>query len=134
MRGKILIVDDDPAIRSLLEHIFDTSLGKRFQVVSKPDGFEAMLWLERGNIPDLIITDLSMPNVDGNLLIDLLKSSGFYRRIPLIVVSGSDESEKKKAALTNKVHAIIKKPFNPEVLLQHVNELLYGKRNYNTAP
>jgi two-component system, chemotaxis family, chemotaxis protein CheY len=134
MRQKILIVDDDPAIRSLLEHIFDSSLGKSFQVASKPDGLEAMLWLEKGNIPDLIITDLSMPNVDGNLLIDLIKSSGFYRRIPLIVVSGSDECEEKQAALKEKVHTIIKKPFNPEVLLQHVNQLLYGKSNYNTAP
>ena len=60
-KNQILIIDDDDAMCQLLEKLFE----KKYNVVTKNDGMSAMYWLVGGQIPDLIITDLDMPNLDG---------------------------------------------------------------------
>ncbi len=61
MKKQILAVDDDSSIRELLEFL----LRNNYNVITKKDGMEAMMWLSEGNIPDLIITDIDMPRLNG---------------------------------------------------------------------
>ena len=77
MKNKILVIDDDQAICIFLSVV----LSKSFYVSTAHDGMGAMYLLSEGNIPDLIITDLEMPNLSGIELIENLKKSRLYRNI-----------------------------------------------------
>ena len=112
MKKKILVIDDELSIRLLLENY----LGKTYEVTTKSDGLEAMKWLQDGNLPDLIVADIQMPNLDGIQFIQQIRSSGFYKDIPLIMLSGIESSQEKIKCLKMGANDYVVKPFNPEEL------------------
>jgi CheY-like chemotaxis protein len=120
LRKLILIVDDEPSILKLLNFI----LSSTYELVIKTSGIEAIAWLEEGNDPDLIISDLMMPYFDGSSLIRNLKISGFYRNTPVILLSGADDLSEKVEAMTFTVDRFLQKPFNPTALKTSISELL----------
>src|SRR3546814_5463156 len=89
---KILTVDDSPSMRMLLR-IALTEHG--YDVAEAEDGVAALDWL-KVNTPDMIITDINMPRMDGFGLIDALRSDGRHRDRPILVLS-TESSEEKKA-------------------------------------
>ncbi len=117
---KILVVDDKTSISNLLVQF----LNNQYSVETKEDGMEALIWLQQGNIPDMIITDLQMPNMDGVELIKRLKESGFFKNIPVIVLSSKDSSADKVQCLKLGAEDYIVKPFNPEELLIRIEKIL----------
>ena len=119
-RKLILIVDDEPSILKLLNFI----LSSTYELVIKTSGIEAIAWLEEGNDPDLIISDLMMPYFDGSSFIRNLKISGFYRNTPVILLSGADDLSEKVEAMTFTVDRVLQKPFNPTALKTSISELL----------
>lgn len=116
----ILVVDDEPSILKLLNFI----LSSEYTLVIKTSGIEAIAWLEEGNDPDLIISDLMMPYFDGSTLIKNLKISGFYRNTPVILLSGADDLEEKVKEMSFKIDSFLEKPFNPTILKSHITQLL----------
>lgn len=116
----ILVVDDEPSILKLLTFI----LSSEYILVIKTSGIEAMAWLEEGNDPDLIISDLMMPYFDGGTLIKNLKISGFYRNTPVILLSGAEDLEERVKEMTFKIDRFLEKPFNPSILKSHITQLL----------
>ncbi|SDJ57310.1 Response regulator receiver domain-containing protein [Pedobacter sp. ok626] len=116
----ILVVDDEPSILKLLNFI----LSSEYTLIIKTSGIEAIAWLEEGNDPDLIISDLMMPYFDGSTLIRNLKISGFYRNTPVILLSGADDLEDKVKEMSFKIDRFMEKPFNPAILRSHITELL----------
>src|SRR5437660_1298988 len=84
----ILAIDD---VHSTLD-IINCTLCKKFTVVKKQNGREALDWLQEGNLPDIIISDLYMPEMDGFEFIKHLRASGFFKEIPLIVLSSYENS------------------------------------------
>ncbi|MET6997403.1 response regulator [Chitinophaga defluvii] len=114
MKKTILIIDDSAPIRYLLE----TFLGRKYKVVSAIDGLSAMLWLAKGNKPDLIITDIQMPNIDGWELIGHLNSNELYNDVPVIVLSGT---EAPQGDSSYKTIDFIRKPFDPINLMSTVD-------------
>lgn len=120
MRERILVIDDDIGIRSLLE----LYLNRFYAVTSKSNGLEAMLWLENGNIPDLIIVDINMPEIGGYEFLKLIRSSGFFQDIPVIILTGLDEWDIKEKCFQQGVNAFVTKPFNPSHLLSQIGSLL----------
>lgn len=116
----ILVVDDEPSILKLLNFI----LSSEYALVIKTSGIEAIAWLEEGNDPDLIISDLMMPYFDGGTLIKNLKISGFYRNTPVMLLSGADDLEEKVKEMPFKIDRFIEKPFNPTILKFHITQLL----------
>ena len=113
MRSHILIIDDDKSMCQLL----DRMLNRQYTVTTKNDGMEAMQWLQSGKIPDLIVTDIDMPNINGLEFVKNIKNSGYYGDVPIIVISGYDDKNKKSQFLKNGAYEYFLKPFNPKDLL-----------------
>ena len=90
MKHTILAIDDERSIRILL----DNFLSQDYQIITKSDGLEALLWLE-SNLPDLIICDLQMPNMDGYQLIEQVRNRGYTKHTPIIMLSGAESSKER---------------------------------------
>lgn len=119
-RKQILIVDDELSILRLLTFI----LSADYDLVIKKSGIEAIGWLEEGNDPNLIISDLMMPYFDGSTLIRNLKISGLYRDTPVILLSGAEDLEDKVKNMPFKIDSYLEKPFNPAVLKSKIAQLI----------
>lgn len=120
MKKTILIIDDELSIRMLL----DNFLGKIYNITTSNDGLEALKLLEEGNMPDLIVADIQMPNMDGYELLQKIKESGFFRQIPIIMLSGIESSVERVKCLKLGANDYIVKPFNPEELAIRIENLL----------
>jgi len=123
MKKKILVIDDELSIRMLLENF----LSKTYEVATKSDGLEGMKYLEDGNMPDLIVADIQMPNMDGYDFIKNIRASGYFKDIPLIMLSGIESSQEKVKCLKLGANDYIVKPFNPEELAIRIELLLARK-------
>jgi two-component system chemotaxis response regulator CheY len=127
MKKTLLIVDDDLSILKLLNFI----LSKDYDIVVKNNGIDAFGWLEDGNMPELIISDLQMPYFDGQSFVKNVKISGFYRDLPVILLSAADDLDEQVKKMPFKVEAYIHKPFKPSELKTAINELLQSYESTN---
>lgn len=116
----ILVVDDSKPILCLLKVV----LGKRFNVFAASDGFGAMNWLMEGNRPDIVISDLQMPNIDGLELINYMSSSSYYEGIPILVLSGADKDEVTEQVDKMQITDYVTKPFDPAELINKIDRAL----------
>ncbi len=116
----MLIVDDELSILKLLNFV----LSSEYDLVIKTSGVEALTWLEEGNSPALILSDLEMPYFDGSSFIYNLKISGFYRHTPVIILSGASNLEERVQQMPFKLDDYIPKPFNPTQLKQAISKVL----------
>lgn len=116
----ILLVDDKIQLLALLKQI----LKSRYEVVLKCDGLEAMEWMQLGNIPDLILTDIQMPRMDGMKFLQIVKGSGVFSEIPVIILSSRESSQDRIECLKQGASDYISKPFNPEELLVRIERWL----------
>lgn len=118
---QILVIEDQECLRVLL----GTMLTKQnYEVTTKKDGFEGMMWLGEGNIPDLILLDMNMPRLGGNEFLKSIKNSGFFRNIPVIVVSGTEEETEIKECIDLGARDFLSKPFNPISLNDKIGSIL----------
>jgi response regulator RpfG family c-di-GMP phosphodiesterase len=105
--GKILIVDDDPVVRSVLSDLLET-VGN-YQTDSAGDGLEAIKKV-KDNDYDIVFTDLTMPRLTG---IDFLKESKKIRpQLPVVVITGNATLESAVNAMREGARDFITKPFN----------------------
>ncbi|HYI09870.1 MAG TPA: response regulator [Thermoanaerobaculia bacterium] len=109
-RGRVLVVDDERAIRALVAKIVER-MGH--PVDTACDGADAIAKLEVERY-DVIVLDLMMPNIDGYGLIAHLKQRGGPR--PAIIVVSAGESVALRQLDPAMVHSIIRKPFDIDVL------------------
>ncbi len=89
-----------------------------------PEACSAMYWLSKKNLPDLIIADPQLPDMENWELIEQLSSSGIYGNIPLLVLSALDNDETQVKCLEYGVSKYFLKPFNPVDLLSVINNLI----------
>lgn len=115
----ILIVEDDSTVRELLKY----RLGKHYTVYTATNGQEALEKVGE-HIPDLIISDIMMPKMDGFALQSALQADKNTRVIPFIFLTArADEPARQEGARTG-VDDYITKPFDMEQLLSRVERLL----------
>lgn len=105
----ILVIEDHESIRMLMVNF----LKSNYTVVTKSDGLEGLSWLSKGNIPHLIILDMSLPNLSGLEFLTNIRSSGFFGQIPVIVVSGNESSAFHDQCYQLGISDFLTKPFNP---------------------
>lgn len=120
MKKKILVVDDEVSICLILENF----LSKKYDVVTVNDGILALKWLE-STIPDLIISDIQMSNMDGFEFLTKLRQRGFTKHTPVIMLSGRSESKERIKCYQLGAQDYLTKPFNPEELDELVKKNLF---------
>lgn len=119
-RMQILIADDQ--IDSLL--ILEDLLGQSYEVQTVNNGVEALASLERGLIPDLILLDVVMPQMDGFAVCRQLKSSPFYKDIPVIFLTSLESDADEEFGLSLGAEDFIHKPISPAVVRARVRNHL----------
>ena len=124
MNKKILIVEDTP---DLLQNLTEFLLMEEFIVLPFLNAKTALEYLEQGEIPDLILTDLSMPDMDGFQLIEKIRTLNSLNDIPIIIFSARPQQENESRATSLGVNKYIKKPCAPDELVFSIQEILNGK-------
>ena len=118
-RSKILVVDDAPMFREI-ETVF---LGRTGRILTACDGTEAFEIAQRER-PDLVVTDLSMREMDGDELCRKIRRDADLRHVPVIVVTSGNSAEEHERAVRAGADGVISKPLCRVTLLQVTQRFL----------
>ena len=121
-RPRVLLVEDHADTRLM----YAEYLGFDFDITEAMDGVTALEAIE-AEPPDVIITDLALPRMDGYELIARLRASEPYRRIPVIALSGYSGGEHEARLNAVRPDAVLQKPCLPDDLVSAINDQLRRK-------
>ena len=116
----VLVVDDDPVILKLLQVNFEL---EGFRVLTAGDGREGVD-TARAEHPDVVISDIMMPNVNGLELLSQLKSSPETENIPVVVLWAKAQEVDVQDGLDHGADDYVTKPFDPLDLVERVQRLV----------
>lgn len=119
-KSKILVVEDDIYMQTILNEY----LSSLFEIETVSNGMDALVLLQNGNLPDLIISDLNVPQLNGMELIGQIKASDFFNSIPIMILSGEESSEMRIKCLNAGAEDYVVKPFNPRELEARIRVIL----------
>ncbi len=125
MTKRILVVEDSQMTRSLIVSTLE-DLGD-YTVMEAANGFQALRILPEF-LPDLVITDINMPDINGLEVVRFVKQSENFRGIPVIIVTTEGREVDRERGLKLGADRYLVKPFEPGDLKRHVTELLAGGR------
>ena len=117
---QILFVDDKPAIGKVLS----VYLGKDNELVYFEDPVRAIEWLNEGNEPALIISDIRMPKMTGSEFLAYLKSNSLFKDIPVVMLSSEESTVERIQLLEAGAADYILKPFNPLELRARIKKYI----------
>ena len=120
MAKRLLVVDDEV---KLLRAVAVTLRKEGYEVTTARSGAEALVRITEA-MPDLIVSDIRMPGLDGYELARSLRSHARTELVPIIFLTAKDERKDRIAGLRTGVDAYLTKPFDPEELLAVVNNIL----------
>ena len=120
MSRTILLADDSVTIRKVVELTF---LDEDYELIAVEDGAQALAKLEEID-PDLVIADVHMPEADGFAVCKAAKAKS--ASIPVLLLVGTFESFEPEQAAAVGADDFLKKPFDSQILLRHVGDLLQG--------
>ena len=118
MKPRVLVVDDDPAIRSSLELALDL---EGYQVAVAADGAEALTTM-RDDRPDVLVLDLMMPGVDGLTVCRVLRAE--KDRMPILMLTARTDTSDRVEGLDAGADDYLPKPFDLEELLARLRALV----------
>ena len=121
MADRIVVVDDDLMSLKLAGRVFDKAGIEGSYLCF---GTEALAFFNGRVIPDLILLDVHMPDVDGFDVLKRLKNEPFYRNVPVIFLTGDEDVKTETAGLHAGAADFIRKPFAAEVLLKRVRNII----------
>jgi signal transduction histidine kinase/CheY-like chemotaxis protein/streptogramin lyase len=121
---KILVVEDHADFQYMIKMI----LQEHFEVSGAFNGAEALTHLESYHLPDLIVCDLMMPDMDGWQLIAKIKAKEAYSCIPILVITALHSEQSRHRALRLGVDDYLLKPFDDDVFLTTIRVLLKRSR------
>ena len=119
-RPTILIVENEVSNRILIEKVLST---RGYRCLSASNGREALDMLDR-EVVDLILTDLSMPVLDGYRTTELIRERPAMAHVPIVAVTAYALNDENEAALRIGCNEYLTKPFKPRQLLEVVERLL----------
>jgi DNA-binding response OmpR family regulator len=120
-KKRILVVDDEEDILSVLKFRLEAN---GYEVLSASDGQEG-IDKARAEKPDLVILDLMLPKLDGYKVCRMLKMNESYKTIPVVIFTAKTQEKNEYAGKETMADAYIAKPFESEMLLKKIKELLY---------
>lgn len=126
-RKRILIVDDDPMIRSLVQAILE---GEGFEVVAADDGPKGIEILDAEPRPinfSLVVLDVMMPGMNGLDVLTRMRIHPHTQKLPVVMLTGEDKAEDIMAGYSVGADYYITKPFTRQQLLYGINLVLGGQ-------
>jgi len=120
MAKRLLVVDDDPG---LLLAVSETLRAEGYDVKTARRGAEALIIVAQ-TLPDLIISDIRMPGMDGYQLVRNLRSNARTRLVPIVFLTAKDEIADRIQGFRSGVDAYLTKPFEPDELAAIVRAIL----------
>ncbi len=124
MAPKVLVIDDDPVIVELLRVNFEI---EGFEVLVAGDGPEGLRVAATGR-PDVILSDIMRPRMDGLEVVSKLKSGAATKHIPVILLSATAQNAEVQLGLDAGADDYVTKPFDPFELIDRVNAVLAKAR------
>jgi signal transduction histidine kinase/DNA-binding response OmpR family regulator/streptogramin lyase len=118
-KSTILLVEDNPQLRNYIQLI----LQEKYNVITAENGRDALEQLATRN-PQLVISDIMMPIMDGFELLEQLKTNDQFRHLPVIMLTARSNANDKLKALRIGVDDYILKPFNEDELTARIDNLI----------
>ncbi|MEM8557441.1 MAG: ATP-binding protein [Bacteroidota bacterium] len=119
----VLLVEDHDDVRAYAREV----LGDTYRFLEARDGAEGLA-LARQEVPDLVVSDVMMPGLDGFALCQALKTDPVLDHVPVILLTARASAESKVDGLERGADAYLTKPFNARELQAHVENLLQSRR------
>ena len=119
-KKKILIIDDEEDIQKLLKIRLEQD---SFTVITAGDGASGAKMAEQ-EIPNLILLDIMMPNVDGYSCLKEIRKNQKTKNIPVIMLSGKEEEKVRDLFAFQKIDGYVEKPFELDNLVAKIRETL----------
>lgn len=120
MSKYLLIIDDEP---NLLRAVAACLRGEGYEVDTARSGEEALVQIAQ-RLPDLIVSDIRMPRMDGYALARQLRNNPRTHLIPIVFLTAKDESADRIAGIRSGVDAYLTKPFEPDELVAVIGNIL----------
>lgn len=117
---RLLVVDDEP---NLLRAVAACLKAENYEVSTARSGYEALMHLAE-SVPDLIISDIRMPGMDGYKLARQLRASQRTALVPIVFLTAKDETADRIEGFRAGIDAYLTKPFEPDELIAVVNGIL----------
>jgi two-component system chemotaxis response regulator CheY len=121
MAKRILVVDDSAAIRQSITYVLQQG---GYEVIEAKDGQDGLDTLTTIEPPDLIITDVNMPNLDGIGFIRRIREQIKFKFLPIVVLTTESQGDKMNEGKEAGATAWIVKPFNADKLLAVVKKVI----------
>lgn len=126
--AKILVVDDEPDVLQFLEEIFEED----YQVFSANTPQKA-IDIAKAEMPDLIVSDVMMPDMNGFEFCEYIKSDFLLGHIPVVLLTALNATEHEIEGLKKGADAYISKPFSVNLLKATVQNLLFSRKKLKQA-
>jgi DNA-binding response OmpR family regulator len=119
---KILVVDDDPSVRSL---VTDSLEIEGYEVVVAEDGFAGLRAIEAHH-PDCVLLDVMMPGLDGHQVLQRIRAAEERPALPVVMLTAYSDDATAWQAWTEGVDYFLAKPFDADELLRYLDYLFEG--------
>lgn len=123
MEKKILIVDDEPHIRALLEQTLEDFEDEDVEILTAKDGQEGLEIIEEEH-PDLIFLDVMMPKMNGFEVCDTVKHTLNLDEVYIVMLTAKGQEFDKKKGLEVGADTYMTKPFDPDAIIEKAEEVL----------
>jgi DNA-binding response OmpR family regulator len=127
-RESILIVEDDHDLRAYLKNC----LQKKYKVIEANNGVEG-LKKATSNLPDIIVADVMMPEMDGIEMCKRLKANQETSHIPVLILSAKTAQEQQNEGLDAGAWDYITKPFNTQSILKKIDNIIESRKSFRKA-
>ena len=124
MGFRVLIVEDSPTMRQLLVYALKRIPGMSASEAS--DGVDALQKLKEGDPPDIILTDINMPVMDGLKFIEQVRLDERLAEVPIVVITTEGAQNDRDRAMALGATAFVTKPIQAPKVVKVVHELLVG--------
>ena len=109
MKKKIVLIDDKISIAKVVS----IYLSSEYELIYFENPIKAIEWLQKGDMPDLIISDIRMPEMRGDEFLSYMKKNELFKSIPIIMLSSEESTTERIRLLEEGAVDYILKPFKP---------------------
>ncbi|MEA2428468.1 MAG: hypothetical protein QOF37_2096 [Thermoleophilaceae bacterium] len=124
---RVLVIDDDEDVRAMVRRVYERNDAEVIEAASGTEGLKALY----GARPDLVVLDISMPDLDGWGVLNRIRE---VTDVPVLMLTGSDRELEKVRALRAGADDYVTKPFGMQELLARSEALLRRRRSTEEAP